>query len=241
MDVLVGVFVAMLASIFPYPKTGRVILRHRISHTLSEIGALYSSFLALLLKTTPQDENVREENRKLFRSVAASIRRQIQGERVLLEQSRFEPALRGTFPEEKYLHILQVLDNILSLMLQMEFSLDKIPLDWRMMVVEDTWKERKQMISSYLISLHLGSNALTNKAPLPPYVLRPTKARRILTNKARKLPAMRYEHLGEREYTYFSCYLMNSEQLAVEIEVLIATICELVGPDSVSLWLNYKH
>ncbi|GAA5810877.1 hypothetical protein MFLAVUS_004305 [Mucor flavus] len=240
-DVLVGVLAALIVSIIPYPRTGRVVLRHRISHTLSEIGALYSSFLALLLKTTPQDELVRTENRKLFRSVAASIRRQIKGERVLLEQSRFEPALRGIFPEDKYLHILQILDNILSLMMQMEFSLDKIPLQWRMMIVSDTWEERKAMISSFLIALHLGSNALTNKAPLPPYVLRPTKARRILTNRGRKLPAMRFKHLGEREYTYFSAYLMNSEQLAVEIELLISTICDLVGPDSVSLWLNYKH
>lgn len=126
-------------------------------------------------------------------------------------------------------------------MLEMEFSLDKIPLAWRMMIVKDTWKERKAMISSYLIALHLSSNALTSKAPLPPYVLRPTKARRNLTNRARKLPAMQFKHLGEREYTYFSAYIMNSEQLAVEIELLIATICDLVGPDSVCLWLNYKH
>lgn len=34
---------------------------------------------------------------------------------------------------------------------------------------------------------------------------------------------------------------MNSEQLAVELELLIATIRDLVGPDSVSVWLNYKH
>lgn len=238
---IIGVLAALFISVFPYPRTGRVVLRHRISKTLSELGALYSSFLALLLKNTPEDEHVRLTNRKIFRSVAASIRRQIQGERVLLEQSRFEPALRGVFPEDKYLHILQILDNLLSLMLEMEFSLDKIPLSWRMMIVKDTWKERKAMISSYLIALHLGSNALTSKAPMPPYVLRPTKARRNLTNRARRLPAMQFKHLGEREYTFFSTYLMNSEQLAVEIELLIATICDLVGPDSVSLWLNYKH
>lgn len=232
---------ALFVSIFPYASTGRVILRHRISETLSEIGALYSSFLALLLKNTSDDETTRTVHRKLFRSVAASIRRQIKGERVLLEQSRFEPALRGIFPEAKYLHILQILDTILCLMLEMEFALEKIPHTWRMMIVKDTWKERKEMISSFLVAFHLGSNALTSKAPLPPYVLRPTKARRNLTNKARKLDALKFSHLGEREYTYFSCYLMNSEQLAVEIELLIATIRDLVGPDSVSVWLNYKH
>ncbi|KAI8097873.1 uncharacterized protein B0P05DRAFT_576782 [Gilbertella persicaria] len=240
-SVIVGVFAALVISIFPYPRTGRVILRRRISQTLSEIGSLYSSFLSLLLKETPDNEAILVENRELFNSVANAIRRQIQGERVLLEQSRFEPALRGIFPEAKYLHILQVLENILSLIIEMEFSMEKIPYEWRMMITRETWKERKEMISSYLIALHLGSYALINKSPIPPYVIRPTKARRNLTNKARKLPALQFQHLGEREYTYFSSYIMNSEQLSVELELLIATIRDLVGPDSVSIWLNYKH
>ena len=231
----------MLISIFPYPHTGRVVLRYRISHTLSELGGLYSSFLTVLLKSGDDDEITQLNNRKLFRSVATSIREQIKGERVLLEQSRFEPALRGIFPEDKYLHILQILDNILSLMLVMEFSLEKTNPHWRAKVVQDTWRERKEMISSFLTALHLGSNAMNSKAPLPPYVLRPTKARRNLTNKTRCLPLLKYQYLGERDYTYFSAYIMNSEQLAVELELLIATICDLVGPDSVSIWLNYKH
>jgi hypothetical protein len=52
---------------------------------------------------------------------------------------------------------------------------------------------------------------------------------------------MNLDHLGDREYTHFSTYLMNSEQLAVELELLIANIRDLVGPDSVSIWLGYKH
>lgn len=87
----------------------------------------------------------------------------------------------------------------------------------------------------------MGSDALTNKSPLPPYVIRPTKARRVLTNMARKLKLFEMQNLGEREYTYYSTYMMNSEQLAVELELLVATVRGLVGPDSVSIWLNYKH
>ncbi|KAI8339322.1 hypothetical protein BD560DRAFT_412681 [Blakeslea trispora] len=239
--VMTGVAAALIISIFPFPRTGRVILRRRISQTLSEIGALYSSFLSLLLKSTPETQQLLEDNHELFDSVAKVIRYQIQGERVLLEQSRFEPALRGVFPEEKYLHILQILENILSLVVEMEFAMGKIPYEWRMAVVKDTWKERKEMISSYLSALYMGSFALINKSPIPPYVIRPTKARRILTNKARKLPIFQIQNIGEREYTYYSSYLMSSEQLAVEIELLVATIRDLVGPDSVSIWLKYKH
>jgi hypothetical protein len=145
--VLVGVLAALFISVFPFARTGRVVLRHRIAHTLSELGALYSSFLALLLKNEAEEASVRTANRKLFRSVASSIRRQIKGERVLLEQSRFEPALRGVFPEDKYVAILQILENILNLMLEMEQALAKIPHEWRMSIVQNTWKERKVMVS----------------------------------------------------------------------------------------------
>lgn len=87
----------------------------------------------------------------------------------------------------------------------------------------------------------MSADSLNNKTPLPPYVIRPTKARRVLTNMARRMDIFKIDHLGEREYTYYSTYMMNSEQLAVELELLMATVRDLVGPDSVSIWLNYKH
>lgn len=140
----------MIASIFPFPRTSRVVLRHRISQTLDEIGALYSSFLGIVLKNERGGQLVNKTNRKLFHVVAECIRQQIKGERVLLEQSRFEPALRGIFPEDKYLHILQILENILSLMLEMVFAFDKITPRWRIMILKDTWKERKIQVKDIL-------------------------------------------------------------------------------------------
>jgi hypothetical protein len=55
--------------------------------------------------------------------------------------------LRGVFPEDKYVAILQILENILNLMLEMEQALAKIPHEWRMSIVQNTWKERKVMVS----------------------------------------------------------------------------------------------
>lgn len=146
-SVLAGVVAALVISVFPYPRTGRVELRHRISRTLGDVAALYSSFLALLLKNSRRDENVRKENRKVFRCVAADIRKQIKGALVLLEQSRFEPALRGVFQEHKYLQILQVLENMVNLMIDMEHALERIHEHWRLDLVRNTWKERKNAAS----------------------------------------------------------------------------------------------
>lgn len=96
-------------------------------------------------------------------------------------------------------------------------------------------------IASFLTALHLAANSLSNKTPLPPYILRPTRARRELTNKARLIPNLGKSRLSDPEYTYYSAYLMSSEQLAVEIESLVSSIRDLVGPDSVSVWLDYRH
>lgn len=136
----------MLVSIFPYAHTSRVEVRHRISHTLNDIGALYAAFLGLLLKGSLYEYRIKESNQKLFRTFAINIRRQIKITRKLMEQSRFEPLLRGTFPEKKYLKLLQVLDNILNLMLQMELALHKMNSDWRLSIINETWGERKNMV-----------------------------------------------------------------------------------------------
>ncbi|KAI8059103.1 hypothetical protein BC940DRAFT_314415 [Gongronella butleri] len=239
--VLVGVFAAMLITIFPYAHTSRVEVRHHIARMLGDIGALYASFLGLLLKGSRYEYQLKETNQKLFKTFANSIRQHIKITRALMEQSRFEPTLRGPFPEKQYLKLLQVLDNILNIMLQMELALEKIDTRYRLNIVNVTWTERKDMIASILTALQVASNALVNKTPLPPYIIRPTKARRTLTDKVRHLPPFSIERLGEPEYTYYSTYLMNSEQLAVEVEVLVATVRDLVGPDSVSVYLEYVH
>ena len=125
-------------------------LRHRISRTLGDVAALYSSFLALLLKNGYHDQEIRSSNRKVFQRVAVGIRKQIKGQRVLLEQSRFEPALRGVFQEDKYIQILQVIDNIVNLMIEMENALERIPERWRIDLVQNTWKERKNAVIIYI-------------------------------------------------------------------------------------------
>ncbi|ORX53644.1 hypothetical protein DM01DRAFT_1383643 [Hesseltinella vesiculosa] len=239
--VLVGVFAAMLISIFPYAHTSRVEVRHHISKILGDIGALYASFLGLLLKGSRYEYQLRKTNQKLFKTFANSIRQHIKITRTLMEQSRFEPTLRGPFPEKQYLRLLQVLDNILNILLQMELAMEKTDTRYRLNIVNVTWTERKDMIASILTALQVASNALVNKTPLPPYIIRPTKARRILTDKVRHLPPFSIERLGEPEYTYYSTYLMNSEQLAVEVEILVTTVRDLVGPDSVSVYLDYVH
>ncbi|KAI8100188.1 uncharacterized protein BX664DRAFT_253876 [Halteromyces radiatus] len=240
-SVFVGVGAAMMISILPYAQTSRVQVRYRVSHIMNDMGVLYASLLGTLLKGSRYEKRIKETNQKLFRVFTNKIRQQIQLTRALLDQSRFEPALRGIFPEKKYLKLLQILDTMLNLMLHMELALEKVDTQWRMEIINQSWIERKNMISSILTALQLASNALMNKTPLPPYILAPTKARRVLTDKVLGMESFDMKRLADPEYTYYSTYMMNSEQLAVEIEVLVSTIRDLVGSDSVSVMLDYIY
>ncbi|CAO3591691.1 unnamed protein product [Absidia cylindrospora] len=240
-SVLAGVAAAMTISIFPYAHTSRVQVRHRVSYILGDISVLYTSLMGMLLKGSRYDHQIKDTNQKLFRSFANTIRQQIHVTRALLDQSHYEPALRGVFPEKKYLKLLQVMDTMLNLMLQMELALEKVDSPWRLTIVNFSWTERKKMISAFLTALQLASNALMNKTPLPPYIIRPTTARRTLTDRVRQNATFSVRRLADPNYTYYSTYLMNSEQLAVEIEVLVATVRDLVGSDSISVLLEYIH
>ncbi|KAI8584645.1 hypothetical protein K450DRAFT_217274 [Umbelopsis ramanniana AG] len=237
--VLVGVVSATILSVLPFPKNGRVELRHRMANTISQLGSMYEAFLALLL----EDSRHRAQypalhNRKLFRKLAIGIRKQIVGEQVLFEQSKYEPPLRGKFPKHTYSKMLQILDNMLNLLIEMEYSLEKIDRSWRRGLVHSTWRARRDLLAVVLTSIQLATNSLINKLPLPPTIMRPTWARMRLTEHARLCPALQISHLGDVEYLYYAAYLMNSEQFCVEIEALLDCIRELVGESNVSLWLK---
>jgi hypothetical protein len=136
----------MVISILPYAHTSRVQVRHRIAYILGDIGVLYTSLMGMLLKGSRYDHRIKDTNQKLFRSFATSIRQQIHVTRALLDQSHYEPALRGVFPEKKYLKLLQVLDTMLNMLLQMDMALERVDTPWRLAVVNHSWMERKNMV-----------------------------------------------------------------------------------------------
>lgn len=146
--VLVGVVAATILSLLPSPRNGRVELRHRMANTISQLGSMYEAFLALLLEdSSHRAQYPSMHNRKLFRKLAIGIRKQIRGEQVLFEQSKFEPPLRGKFPKHTYFQMLQILDNMLNLLIEMEYTLEKIDRSWRRGLVHSTWRARRDLVS----------------------------------------------------------------------------------------------
>lgn len=137
----------MIISVLPYAHTSRIKVRQQISSILGDMGALYASVLGVHLKGSCYEHHINDVNQKLFNKFANTVRHKINAARALLDESSYEPNLRGAFPEKSYLKLLQVLDSMLNLMLQMELALHKMDHRWRLNVANLFWAERKRMVS----------------------------------------------------------------------------------------------
>jgi hypothetical protein len=160
--VLAGVSAAMIISIIPYAHTSRIKVRQQISYILGDMGALFASVLGVHLKGSCYEHHIKDVNQKLFNKFANTVRCKIQAARALLDESSYEPNLRGVFPEKRYLKLLQVLDTMLNLMLQMELALQKMDHRWRLNVANLLWAERKKMVSVSRSRFVLRIDQLTN-------------------------------------------------------------------------------
>jgi hypothetical protein len=105
----------------PFPITGRVELRYRLAITVRDIGTLYSTLIYAFENIAP-DRPITEKQRKKFQKLTLDIQRQIALERTLLAHAKYEPPLRGKYPQDKYAKILDSVDNMADMIFAMVCS-----------------------------------------------------------------------------------------------------------------------
>jgi hypothetical protein len=116
--VVIGVVAASIMYCIPFPVTGRVELRYRLAQTVRDIGTLYSA-LIYSFENVDANSHLDEQQRKKFAKLALSIQRQIALERTLLAHAKYEPPLRGKYPQEKYAKLLDTVDNMADMVYAM--------------------------------------------------------------------------------------------------------------------------
>jgi hypothetical protein len=102
----------------PFPITGRVELRYRLAQTVQDIGTLYSAIVYSFERVDPT-VHISERQRKKFIKLALNIQREIALERTLLAHAKYEPPLRGKYPQEKYAKLLDTVDNMADMVYAM--------------------------------------------------------------------------------------------------------------------------
>lgn len=131
--VVIGVAACAILSLIPYPVTGRVELRKRLSQTIRDIGKLYGILAVHMVQPNLAYQEATAQQAKGFRKLALNIRRQVADERSFHKLAVFEPPLRGRFPKESYETILEKVDNMADLVFDMV----------------STWKKEKIHVSFF--------------------------------------------------------------------------------------------
>lgn len=147
MLVIIGVSAAAILSMIPKPVTGRVELRKRISKTLRDMSKLYGILVGDILTCYDNKQEPTPGQKKAFRKLALSIRRQIADEQTFLKLSKLEPPMRGKFPVEIYTVLVEKVDNMADLLEGMAYAARSIDRSWQRNLVQVIRKQRKEYVS----------------------------------------------------------------------------------------------
>lgn len=115
--IIIGIIASGILLAIPFPPTSRVELRKRVAHTIRDIGKAHGIISASAI--APLGQIAQPAVVKAFGKLALELRRQIVEERTLLHDAKYEPPLRGYFPEKSYSTLVEKIDNMSDLVINM--------------------------------------------------------------------------------------------------------------------------
>ncbi|KAK9764644.1 hypothetical protein K7432_007686 [Basidiobolus ranarum] len=227
LTVMIGVVAASIMYCLPFPDTGRVALRRRLAGTVRDISVLYTCLTYVLENWSP-DSSTTESQRKQFEKLALNIYQQIASERILLEHTKYEPPLRGKYPRDKYIRVLEHVENMINMLQTIELSLEKIPQKWRASL-----KPREPYVATVLAGFKYISAGLAAKISLPPYLSYPkdTLSQSTLANS-------QYPPHDDPEFIVYAAFLLYNVAFAMEVQKLLEVVQDLVGVDTPGDWMQ---
>ncbi|KAG2357359.1 hypothetical protein BDR07DRAFT_1420585 [Suillus spraguei] len=232
--VTIGVLAAGIFSLFPPSKTIRSYQRRTVATTSAELGSIYCSVVSYANSYVDGDTTT------IVRSLLA-IRSKLKRSLVLKDNVIYEFSLRGKWPIERYLKILE---------LQMQISYQLCHLTSVVLHLEPAWAyaflRRTRMLDSdfqgdVLAVISLISNALHTGSPLPQITPCPLLDRFMVRhhglNVVHKesednygLPRMlTIETLENLQYLTFCVGVSTAFGIITRLDRLMVAVKELVG------------
>ncbi|ORZ12336.1 hypothetical protein BCR42DRAFT_81199 [Absidia repens] len=238
--VCIGLVAASILNMIPTQVTGRVELRRRLAITITQIGRLYSLLASSYM--VPHEQLPTENQKKMFRKLALEVQRQIADERTLLANALFEPPLRGKFPFKEYTILLQSVENMADLVESMVYAAKSIENEWRSHISSVMMLERKDYLSSIMVTLKLTTGSLASKMTYPPFLITPAVARHRFNNAVEKKLRIQRRDLDVNtlpNFAAFGVYLLASQTFVTELELARKTVTEMVGIDDPYEWKEH--
>ncbi|RKP06001.1 hypothetical protein THASP1DRAFT_32172 [Thamnocephalis sphaerospora] len=165
---LVAVIMTIIISVLFWPFVARSELRKLLSLLIHECGRIYAKLAALRLldHDDPSFVEVRAELDHLIRRMQTGLARAT----VLLISAGSEPRLKGPFPADIYLQLIQQLRYVCAWTVNMASA--AVQSDPAMMrgLEKPVLHLRKDLTASILLCFHVLAGSLRTKLPLPAYL-----------------------------------------------------------------------
>ncbi|KAF7725934.1 hypothetical protein EC973_009171 [Apophysomyces ossiformis] len=235
--VVIGVAASAILALVPYPETGRVELRKRLSQTIREIGQLYGTLAAYMASPTIKPTPLSDPRIKAFSKRASELRRQTADERSLLQLAVFEPPLRGKFPAATYKAMTEVVDNMAALVHSMGYTAIRMDPARRNRLGTFAPTEARDYIACIMTTFKVVSATMAAKTQLPPYMISPREAKQRYEKSMGDAAALLSPANAFYDDASYSAYVINSLAFAYELQKLVDLATDLLGSEKPEEWL----
>ncbi|KAK4057506.1 hypothetical protein OIO90_001575 [Microbotryomycetes sp. JL221] len=191
--VMIGVGAATIAMIFPRPQTTRALVRRTHATCIHELGRLYAAVISGWLSEDRHDdeqddytvmgeksghaENKREgvqlhsaysaQVEKAARARMLAVYLKLNGSRLNIIQSSFELSLKGDWPRDDYLQLLEAQLTLVQAVAQLEAALMRLEPSWRKQLTRSTVFLHNELVADVVSTFYLTSMALRAGTALP--------------------------------------------------------------------------
>ncbi|KAM0786792.1 hypothetical protein ACM66B_002226 [Microbotryomycetes sp. NB124-2] len=183
--VIIGIAAALVAMLFPRPQTTRALVRRTHATCINEIGRLYAAIISGWISEDQHDEETVEDEpliksggaqspsafgqhvEKAARARMLAVYLKLNGSRQHIIESAYEPSLRGDWPREEYLELLQTQLTLLQAVGQIESGLLRLEPEWRRQLTHSTVFLHSELVADVVATFFLVSMALRSGTMLP--------------------------------------------------------------------------
>ncbi|GHJ86374.1 hypothetical protein NliqN6_2776 [Naganishia liquefaciens] len=171
--VIIGFTAGFIISLFPKPQSAKVTVRKSIAKTVDRLAELYTEEIkGFILEANLYTEGMQqtlniEERATRYRTRFLGLVGKIQAIQPQMTNARFEPALRGPWPREKYESLMHRIQELLGAMALLSNSWTRMRSGWAKFLVEDTPFFEPNFIADSLGLLSLITHSLRDGQQMP--------------------------------------------------------------------------
>ncbi|KAM3124049.1 hypothetical protein ACQ2H7_002732 [Candidozyma auris] len=168
-SVVIGLFVSLLASSFPKPRSSKVAVRMILSGVLESSNDMFSKISEFALKRI-ENSNIHikvrhDEASDKMRSLLISL----ANARAMMNFIRYETAWTGNWPTETYRTLQTLVNDLIQLYYLIYISINQVQdtKEWMPIILDRLGWTNADLVAEVLALTGMSAGALRRKSPMP--------------------------------------------------------------------------